>query len=152
MKLIIFSLASICSVLFCSDIQAIRKDFHMIKTEENLEKFISDYTESECTEAQPYLAAAIMRQAEFCFWPGSKLNYFSQGKAMLENYISQDETDIEARYVRALVQSQLPSFLGYNSQCISDCEYVQAHLLESDIDKEYQETILKEIKHLLNTK
>ncbi len=134
----------------CSEIQSVRDGFHQIDCEESLTQFMSTYKNCDCKTAQPYLAAATMRKAEYCMWPGTKLTYFSHGKSQLENYIKNNEADIEGRYVRVLVQSQLPSFLGYNDDLLSDIRFIETYISESDLKPEYQATILKEISLILN--
>lgn len=129
-----------------------REAFHQINCEESLNTFISEYESSGLTEVVPYMAAATMRKAEYCVWPGSKLGYFSNGKEELEAFISENPEDIEGRYVRALVQSQLPSFLGYSEDLVSDCEFVKAHLSQSGLSPDYQSRMLKEISSILNAR
>lgn len=61
-----------------------------------------------------YKGAAEMFQAKYLFNPISKLNRFQKGKALIEAAIKRDPGHVEMRFLRFSIQSNLPSFLGYN--------------------------------------
>jgi hypothetical protein len=66
--------------LFCLEIIEVRTQFHDIDTEEKLIKFTSELEQITCDKAQPYLASAIMQQAEYALFPTKKMSYFKKGK------------------------------------------------------------------------
>ena len=62
-----------------------------------------------------YRAGGTMMMANYVFNPFSKLNYFNKGKKMLHRAITADGQNIELRFIRFGVQTNAPSFLGYNN-------------------------------------
>ncbi len=128
--------------------QRIRNDFHNITSKQKLENFIDIATQSECELAIPYLASATMQTAEHAFLPTSKLKRFNQGKKMLESFIEDNPNNLEARYIRIFVQSEIPKFLGYNKNIETDIEFVKLKIDASDLPEEYKKLILKNISEL----
>lgn len=119
----------------------IRSKYHEISSKHDLEVFMEYLNEVDCKRAEPYLASAIMQKAKYAFLPTDKLKYFNRGKKMLENFIEHHPENIEARYVRALVQSEIPRFLGYKNQIKSDAEFIKTHLEQSDLPGDYKKLI-----------
>lgn len=76
-----------------------------------------------------YKGALTMMQAKFFFNPFTKFGYFLKGKRLVENAIARDSSNIEMRYLRFTLQSNLPSFLCYNSQLKTDKDYLINHCL-----------------------
>ena len=74
-----------------------------------------------------YKGAVTMVQAKFFFNPVTKFGCFVKGKKLVENAITRDSNNIEMRYLRFTLQSNLPSFLGYNSQLKTDKDYLINH-------------------------
>ena len=89
-----------------------------------------------------------MQTAEHAFLPTKKLKKSKQGKKRLEVFIETNPTNIEARYIRALVQSAIPRFLGYHNEIESDIEFVKLKIDASDIPKDYKKLILKNISEI----
>ena len=67
-----------------------------------------------------YKAGATMMMANYVNNPFSKLSYFNKGKEVLEKAIAADDKNTELRFLRFGVQSNAPSFLGYNDQLEND--------------------------------
>lgn len=67
-----------------------------------------------------YKASATMMMAKYCINPFSKLSYFKKGKQMLENAILAQPDNIELRFLRFAIQSEIPFFLGYNDSIEMD--------------------------------
>ena len=61
-----------------------------------------------------YKGIATMVKAKHVFNPFKRLSYFKQGKAILEEAIEADPSNIELRYLRFSAQTKAPGFLGYN--------------------------------------
>lgn len=129
----------------CTSLESIRNTFHTIKTNDDLKKFIKSSKQINCSKATPYIASCTMKKAEFTVWPFKKLAYFNEGKKTLENYIKKYPNDIEARYVRYLVQNNIPSFLGYNTRIAADKKFILDNLDASELPKNYKKVILKNI-------
>ncbi len=69
---------------------------------------------------QAYLGASKALMAEMLFNPYSKYVHFKEGTSLIDQAISKDVENAELRYIRFLIQSKSPSFLGYNSQLKED--------------------------------
>ena len=69
---------------------------------------------------QCYKGVAEMIQAKHVFNPFSKLSKFKNGKTLIEKSISRDPNDLELRFLRFSIQSNLPGFLNYDAQIGSD--------------------------------
>jgi hypothetical protein len=67
-----------------------------------------------------YKGVAEMMQAKHVFNPFNKLAKFKTGKSMIEESISRDPDDLELRFLRFSIQSNLPGFLGYDAQIPGD--------------------------------
>ena len=61
-----------------------------------------------------------MVMAKHVINPFSKLSYFSKGKQLLEKTIEADAKNVELRFLRFAVQTNLPSFLGYKEHIQKD--------------------------------
>lgn len=147
MKLIFMIICSMLNVT-TDNLDQIRSDFHLLSDKDSVQEFIENYQHSAILQSKPYVAAAIMRQAEFSFFPHKKLKYFKQGKNKLEQYIESHPHCIEGRYVRLLVQSEIPSILGYKKNIASDKQYILANISKIDLPADYQELIIKNINKI----
>ncbi len=67
-----------------------------------------------------YKACATMLRAKYVFNPFTKWSHFYNGKNMLEKTILTDENNIELRYLRFTIQTNVPSFLGYKNEIEAD--------------------------------
>ena len=110
-----------------------------------LDQFIEDVKETNCKEAQPYLASAIMQKAKYAFFPTTKFRYFNQGKELLENFIQAYPNNLEARYVRVLVQRNIPSILGYKDKIESDITFINSYIKEAKLPSDFKNVILSNI-------
>ena len=133
----------------CNQMQKVRDNYHTIQTDEQLKDFIKFLDGINCELATPYMASAIMQQAQYSFWPTEKLRYFNKGKNKLENFISNHPNNVEGRYVRLLVQSELPGFLGYKDKIITDAEFIVSQVGNSELPAEYQIVILNNVNKIL---
>jgi hypothetical protein len=132
----------------CSEIESVRKKYHENKNSDQLDAYIESLEKIDCTLAEPYLASSIMQKAEHSFMPTKKLKYFNSGKKRLEDFIANNPKNLEAKYVRAMVQSEIPSFLGYSNNMQDDISFIREHIKSSDLPSEYQEIILKNINSI----
>ncbi|RZL18621.1 MAG: hypothetical protein EOO89_05690 [Pedobacter sp.] len=67
-----------------------------------------------------YKGVAEMIQAKHVFNPFNKLAKFKNGKTLIEESISRDPDDLELRFLRFSIQSNLPGFLNYDTQIPGD--------------------------------
>lgn len=71
-----------------------------------------------------YLGAYYTISAKHQFLPTSKLNHFNKGKKLLEKAVSEDPNTLENRYLRLLIQTQSPKFLGFHNAIETDQKYL----------------------------
>jgi hypothetical protein len=55
------------------------------------------------------------------------LSAFNEGKSLLEKSIEKNPWNAELRFIRLTLQCQSPSFLGYRSNIVSDCQLIIDH-------------------------
>lgn len=89
---------------------------------------ISSQNQSSGNVKLAYYASAIMTSAKYKFNPASKLSLFNEGKSLLEKAIAVDTSSVETRYIRFVLQSNVPSILNYNKQIITDRKYILSNL------------------------
>ncbi|OEI80709.1 hypothetical protein AST99_07810 [Formosa algae] len=133
----------------CNKMPKVRSEFHAIITEDELDLFLDNVKTVDCDLKTPYLASAIMRQAEFTNWPFRKLNYFKEGKDVLEDYIAENPNNIEARYMRLLCQLNAPSFLNYDDK-EEDRDFINTHIKTANLPEDFKQTMLFNIKKHTN--
>lgn len=90
------------------------------KSCQQLKELLEPYNETNNPLLGGYKACATMMMARHVFNPFSKLSYFSKGKNLLEKTIAADANNIELRFLRFAVQTNIPSFLGYKSHIQKD--------------------------------
>ncbi|MEZ5083084.1 MAG: hypothetical protein R2750_06510 [Bacteroidales bacterium] len=61
-----------------------------------------------------YYGASIATTANCKTWPLQKLSAFNEGKKIIENAVDSDSDNIEIRFIRFTIQSNIPSLLNYN--------------------------------------
>lgn len=132
----------------CSEIAVIRKNFHEIDSKEQLYEFIEFTEKNYCIEVEPYLASAIMMKAEYVFFPHTKMKYFKNGKKRLETFINEHPDNLEAKYMRFLIQSEIPSFLNYNDNIESDFNQINQDIQSSTLPEEYKNVITTNINKI----
>ena len=77
-----------------------------------------------------YKGAAIMMEANHVFNPITKLSRFKKGKGLIENAIKKDISNLELRYIRLTIQTNVPSFLGYSNAIEADKKIIIQQLSE----------------------
>jgi hypothetical protein len=75
-----------------------------------------------------YAGGVTMLMAKSTANPFSKMEYFKEGKKLLEDAISHNKNDIELRFLRFAIQDNLPSMLGYNENLEDDKSYIMKYL------------------------
>ena len=87
-----------------------------------------------------YRGGATMLMAKHAFNPFSKLSYFKKGKVMLESAIKADNNNVELRFLRYTIQTNVPGFLNYNSDKNGDRVFISQSLTKLK-DQELQKII-----------
>ncbi len=96
-----------------------------------------------------YRGGATMLMAKHVINPFSKLSYFKKGKLMLENAIKADYTNVELRFLRYTIQTNVPGFLNYTSEKNLDRTFIAQSLpklKDQDLKKIISEFLLKHSK------
>jgi hypothetical protein len=75
-----------------------------------------------------YFGAAEMVSAQYKFMPSKKISTFNTGRKILDQALKSDSLNIEIRYLRFTIQSNCPSFLGYNKYIESDKQFIIKNL------------------------
>jgi hypothetical protein len=96
------------------------------------------------TTARGYFALATMLQAKLYPNPFTKLSYFNKGKKILEATIESDPSNVELRFLRFAVQTEVPAILLYFGEIDEDQAMLDRYLekgndgLAKRIQKYYQ--------------
>lgn len=140
----------LCPMLLnAKGIDDVRTDFHNIDDETRLIAFLKMVDEVNDDRKIPYKIAAAMQQALYTSNPFKKLKYFNQGRQELDAFIAMHPQNIEAYYVRFLVQTEAPVFLGYRQDIEHDSIYIMEHLDAASLPKNYKGQILQTMNKLL---
>lgn len=83
-------------------------------------KLCKNYETSLDVIEQGYVAATIITRAKFVINPYKKYAYFEQGKIKLEALLNKYPDEVELRFIRYMIQTNIPSFLGYKSALKTD--------------------------------
>lgn len=82
-----------------------------------------------------YKGANLMISAKYIFNPIKKLSRFNKGKVQMERAIESEPKNLELRYLRFTIQTNLPNFLGYSGNIIKDKEFLVSRLAAvTDVD------------------
>lgn len=71
-----------------------------------------------------YKSIAILFEAKRAFSPVEKIRFFNTGKNLLEYSIYSDKLNLELRFLRFCVQTNLPFILGYSKNIKGDKEFI----------------------------
>jgi hypothetical protein len=136
-----------CSSLVYAKVPAIKDVRIMLhnatSNEEACNKLISlllPFNETNNPLLLGYKGGATMLMAKHVFNPFSKLSYFKKGKVMLESAIKADRNNVELRFLRYTIQTNVPGFLNYNSDKNLDRNFITQSLPKIK-DQELQKII-----------
>jgi len=107
-------------------------EYHNITNKNNELAFIKKYKNSTKVNIQAYVVSLEMKQAEYKVMPWQKLSVFNKGKQKLEQLISKNKNNAHLRYVRLVIQEQLPKILNYNSEIKNDKQFLSELLKIKD--------------------
>ena len=80
---------------------------------------------------QGYHAAAIMVSSKYLINPFKISNVFNQGKALLEDVISENFAEVEIRFLRYTIQLNTPKFIGYYKSIEGDRDVLVKYILKN---------------------
>lgn len=78
---------------------------------------------------QGYAGMSSFMLANLSIDPFSKWHYFQKGKKILEQSLEKKTDSAELRFLRLVVQSKIPSFLGYSSHINEDKNWLLKNML-----------------------
>lgn len=91
-------------------------------------KLLSTVNEASNPLLISYKGAAEMMQAKYVFSPISKIKRFNTGKHLIEEAVKRAPENLEIRFLRFAIQTNLPAFLGYNEHIPQDKKYLLSHV------------------------
>ncbi len=107
------------------------------------------------TEKDPlvtaYRGAAQTIEAIYVFWPLKKLDYLKEGLAVIASAINQEPNNLEIRYIRFSIVSNVPGFLGFGKLLDEDKPVILAGLLKRDYSSISQQTQIGMIEYMLKS-
>ncbi len=99
------------------EIEDVRVLFHKAESSQKvcveLIELLEPYNDKNNALFLGYKGSANMLMAKHSINPFSKLSYFKKGKLMLEKAIQFDQKNVELRFLRYTIQTNVPSFLNY---------------------------------------
>ena len=150
----LFILSVFSSLLFqttaATELEEVRKAFYQASMKQEVCELIynkikdEDYTKSPIMLGYQGVYQAIM--AKYAWNPFTKWWYFKTGVNHLEEAIRMKDNSIELIFLRFAVQTNSPSFLGYNENIEKD----KAFIMKSIQDKNTRSTYRVFIKDIIN--
>ena len=145
MNFLVVLIISVFSFQTSSVVEEVRNQFPEISSEEQADSFIEQLKETS-PEAKGYIAAMNFMKSRFVKFPFTKLKYFKIGKNELDDVILKNPKNVEMRYIRYLMQKQIPDFLGYNENIDEDFNIIVNQLKYSGLSHQFK---LKIINNML---
>ena len=119
--LVLFSTNSFADVPSISRVRSLFEQAGIQKSScIKLIKLLEPYNEINFPILMGYKACGTMMMAKHVPNSFSKLLHFRKGKKMLETVIAANDKVVELRFLRYSVQTNAPSFLGYNNHIAED--------------------------------
>lgn len=87
---------------------------------EAFDDYLSTSPDIERSLLAGYWGVCFMLKANHVWNPYSKLSYFNKGKDMLNEAIVKAPAQVELRFLRFCVQTNVPAFLGYKTDIPAD--------------------------------
>lgn len=110
-----------------------------------VEHVIESLKKDTSLKAKAYLGYCETIMAQYYFFPTSKWKTFDSGRKKIEMAIQKNNTDVELRYIRLMVQLNAPSFLGYDDNIKSDMTYFNKELVNSNILLKWKKVFVKNL-------
>lgn len=88
-----------------------------------------------------YKGATEMMEAKYAINPITKLSKFNKGKQNIEKAVLIDPQQVEVRFLRFSIQTNLPSFLGYNEHIKTDKQILINSIVKID-DEQLKENVI----------
>ncbi len=148
----VFSLSHLMFAENANPVELRRRFYASLDDAKSAKLFLSEFENSKNSLKpieQGYRAAISMVMAKHVFNPYSKLKYFIDGKNELETAIASNPKNVELILIRFAIQSNVPSFLGYNSNINTDKKFLLEHLIHQKKENVSDADLTKIIKQYL---
>lgn len=109
---------------------------------DQLLKILSDIGPSSTPLLICYKGAAEMMRCRYGFNPINKFKRFKKGKNLIEAAVKKEPDNIEIRFLRFAIQTNIPAFLNYNEDITKDKKYLLNNV-KTIKDKKLKEGMLK---------
>ncbi|PTS99691.1 hypothetical protein DBR11_11760 [Pedobacter sp. HMWF019] len=140
-------------LLFATKVYAAEPDMEEVKTlfessaysrssADRLSKLLSKIDHSSPPLLICYKGVAEMMQAKYGFNPINKFRRFKRGKNLIEEAVKKEPDNLEIRFLRFVIQTNLPTFLNYNENIKEDKTYLLNNL-QTTKDKKLKQDFLK---------
>jgi len=88
-----------------------------------------------------YKGAAEMIRCRYGFNPIHKFSRFKKGRILIEEAVKKEPDNLEIRFVRFAIQTNIPAFLNYNDHITNDKKYLLSNVKKIK-DKKLKQDIL----------
>lgn len=136
------------------DISEVRNLFSRASEEKlaarRLEEILSGAPQDDA-RLQAYKGVAEAMSARNFLNPMKKLTAFQQGKARLEAAVAADPGNPEIRFVRFMLQQNVPGYLNYQSNLQEDYQKMMDGLSNSSFQQDLGDWLPKVVNVLLNS-
>ncbi|UII28812.1 hypothetical protein LVD15_10415 [Fulvivirga maritima] len=126
------------------DIKSIREDL-----------FYSDFDLDKCWEfhdtiedmdskspvIKAYLAASEALIAKYSWNPVSKYSYLRESESLLSEAVSEDDDNLEIRFLRLYIQRSIPSYMGMSKNIKEDKKVIMANLDQLNVKELGQDIV-----------
>lgn len=93
---------------------------------------VTEVAKEKDATSKAYFGLATMMLGKLHNNPFAKLSYFNKGKVILEDAIKMDPSNAEIRFLRFVVQNQVPAILLYYQDKKTDKVFIDEYLIEYD--------------------
>ena len=125
-----------------SEVEKVRNTFPEITSIEQANYFIELLEKNETIEAKSYTAVMFFMKSRYVKFPLTKYKYFKKGKKQLDGLINTNTNNVEIRYLRFLLQSEMPKFLGYHTNIEEDFVLILNGIESSNLRGDFKIKIL----------
>ena len=127
MKLFVFIVFCIFSVISPPELSQLRKDYIAASGDKNLidilAKSLTDVTTNDKPEFIAYKGALLAMQSKYAKGKERK-ELFKKGASLLEAAVVANPNNIEIRVIRLSIQENVPKLLKYNANISEDKEFI----------------------------
>ncbi len=123
-------------------LEDVRKNFFQINSVDQADIYINQLQDDESLESRGYAASLNFIKSRYVKFPYTKMKFFKLGKKALDDLIKENPQNVEIRYLRFLMQKQIPEFLGYNKHLNEDFEVIILGIEKDNLPNEIKSIIL----------